>query len=274
MRPIIALLTDFGTRDHYVGALKGAILSIAPDAQVVDVLHEVAPHDVEEGAFALAAAYGAFPPGTVFVAVVDPGVGSARRGIAVEAGGYRFVGPDNGLLTIVLADHPSARVHALENGRLWRPDVSATFHARDIFGPVAAHLAMGVVLDDVGPRIEDACRLPLSPVRVVGDDEWEGEVVHVDRFGNLITTITSRALDAMLTASDDAGMVVRVADAVLPLVLTYADVPPGDACALLGGSGRLEVAVNGGSAAVVLGAGRGAPVRVRRVYQPGPDPAI
>ena len=270
MRPIIALLTDFGTRDHYVGALKGAILSVAPDAQVVDALHEVAAHDVEGGAFALAAAYPAFPRGTVFVAVVDPGVGSSRRGLAIEAGSYRFVGPDNGLMTAVLADHPTARVHALTNRRLWRVEVASTFHARDVFGPVAAHLALGVGLDEVGPPVADACRLPLIPIRALGRDEWEGTIVQVDRFGNLTSNVSARALDDILSAADAdrSDVVVVVAGVVAPLVLTYSDVPTGEPCALVGSSGRLEVAVNGGSAASILGAGRGAPVRIRRVYQP------
>ena len=270
MRPIIALLTDFGTRDHYVGALKGAILSIAPDAQVVDVLHEVAPHDVEGGAFALAAAYPAFPPRTVFVAVVDPGVGSSRRGLAIGAGSYRFVGPDNGLMTDVLADHPRARVRALANRRLWRPEVAATFHARDVFGPVAAHLALGVPLAKVGPPVQDALRLPRAPVRALGKDEWEGTIVQVDRFGNLTCNVSARALDDILSAADAdrSDVVVVVAGVVAPLVLTYSDVPAGEPCALVGSSGRLEFAVNGGSAASILGAGRGAPVRIRRVYQP------
>jgi S-adenosyl-L-methionine hydrolase (adenosine-forming) len=270
MRPIIALLTDFGTRDHYVGALKGAILSIAPDAQVVDVLHEVAAHDVEGGAFALGAAYPAFPEGAVFVAVVDPGVGSSRRGLAVEGGSYRFVGPDNGLLTAVLDDHPTARVHALTNRRLWRDEVASTFHARDVFGPVAAHLALGVGLAEVGPAVADALRLPLVPVRALGGDEWEATIVQVDRFGNLTSNLTGRALDGILVAAGAgrSDVVVLLAGMVAPLVVTYSDVPTGEPCALVGSSGRLEVAVNGGSAASLTGADRGARMRIRRVYQP------
>jgi S-adenosyl-L-methionine hydrolase (adenosine-forming) len=266
MRPILALLTDFGTRDHYVGALKGAILSVAPDAQIVDVLHDVAAHDVEGGAFALGAAYPAFPGGTVFVAVVDPGVGSSRRGLAVEAGSYRFVGPDNGLMTEVLADHPTARVHALTNRRLWRPEVAATFHARDVFGPVAAHLALGAGLEEVGPPAADPVRLPLIPIRAVGTDEWEGAIVHVDRFGTLISNVSARALDDILSAAavDGVGIVVAVGGVVAPLVRTYSDVPAGRPCALVGSSGRLELAVNRGNAAAVLGAARGARLRIRK----------
>src|SRR5688572_8071379 len=158
MRPVIALLTDFWTTDHYVGAMKGAILAVAPDAQLVDILHDVAPQDVEGGAHALASAYAAFPAGTVFVAVVDPGVGSPRRGLAVAAGVHRFVAPDNGILTGVFEDHPDARVHALAERRFWRDRVSSTFHGRDVFGPVAGHLAMGARLEDLGPAVTDARR--------------------------------------------------------------------------------------------------------------------
>lgn len=268
MRPIIALLTDFGTRDHYVGALKGAILSLAPDAQVVDVLHEVAAHDVEGGALALAMAYRSFPRRTVFVAVVDPGVGSARRGLAVATKSHRFVAPDNGILTEVLAEHPEARVHALTNRRFWNAEVSATFHARDVFGPVAAHLARGTRLDRVGPAVADAVRLPAVPIRALGTDEWEGKVVLVDRFGNLVTNVTESGLDSLLAGSDRTDVLVTVAGVIAPMVLTYSDVPPGEPCALVGSSGRLELAVNGGSAAALAGVERGAAVRVRRVYQP------
>jgi S-adenosylmethionine hydrolase len=265
MRPIIALLTDFGTRDHYVGAMKGAILSIAPEAQLVDLVHDLEAHDIEGGAYALAAAYRAFPPGTVFVAVVDPGVGSARRGIAVEAGGYRFVAPDNGVLSAVLDDHPPARVHVLLNPRLWREAVSRTFHGRDVFGPVAAHLAMGVVLDDVGPPIADPHRLPADPPRAVGPDEIAGRVVHVDRFGNLITNLPASVLEAAAAGGDPAEWVAVIGGTIVPAALAYADVGAGDPCALVGSSGRLELAVNGGRADEAFRAGRGAPVSVRRV---------
>jgi S-adenosylmethionine hydrolase len=248
--------------------MKGAILSIAPDAQLVDVLHEVDPHDVEGGALALAAAYPSFPRRTVFVAVVDPGVGSSRRGLAVATKSYRFVAPDNGLLTEVLAEHPTARVHTLTNRRLWNAEVAPTFHARDVFGPVAAHLARGTRLDRVGPKVADAVRLPAVTVRALGADAWEGRVVLVDRFGNLITNVTVRALDGMIAGSDRTDVVVRVGGVIAPLVRTYSDVLPGEPCALVGSSGRLELALNGGSAASVAGVGRGASVLVRRVYQP------
>ena len=264
--PIVALLTDFGNRDHYVGAVKGAILSVCPGAALVDLAHELPRHDVLAGAFALAAAHDTFPAGTVFLAVVDPGVGSGRRGLALDAGGYRFVAPDNGLLGLVLARYPDHRLHAVDNARLFRPHVSPTFHARDVFGPVAAHLALGLSLEHVGPPVADPVPLPLVPVAQVGAHEWEASVIHVDRFGNLTTNMDAAKLDRIAhSRGADGQVVVKVEGAVLPLAHTYSDVPPGEACALLGSSGLLEVAVNQGDASRLLGAGRGAPVRVRAV---------
>ena len=265
-RPIVALLTDFGNRDHYVGAVKGAVLAACPDALLVDVVHELPAHDVLEGAYALDAAYRAFPAATVFVAVVDPGVGSQRLGLGLEAGGYRFVGPDNGIFTFVLAAHAEARVHALTNAGLFRYQVSPTFHARDVFGPVAGHLARGLPLDQLGPELERPLLLPTASPRRVGH-EWETSVLHVDRFGNLTTHLRSEELARILekVAGDPTQVVLVVEGFVLPLVGTYSEVPEGDACGLVGSSGRLEVAVNRGSASRLLGAGKGAPVRIRLV---------
>jgi S-adenosyl-L-methionine hydrolase (adenosine-forming) len=264
-RPLVALLTDFGTRDHYAGAVKGAVLAACPEATVVDITHELPRHDVAAGAFSLASAYRAFPPGTVFVAVVDPGVGSARRALAVEAGGYRFVGPDNGIFTLILADHPDARVREIRNPRLLRPHVSATFHARDVFAPVAAHLARGAALSDVGSPVRDPVVLAVEAVRRVGKSEWEAAVVDVDGFGNLTTNVSGADLAGILKSLDDdpTRIVVVVEGVVLPLVRTYADVAVGEPCALMGSSGRLEIAVHRDSAARLLGAPKGAPVRLR-----------
>jgi S-adenosylmethionine hydrolase len=270
-RPIVALLTDFGAQDHYVGALKGAVLAVCPEATLVDIAHELPPHDVAEAAFTLVAAYRSFPAGAVFVAVVDPEAGSSRRGLAVEAGGYRFVGPDNGLLTFVLAEQPAARAHEITNRGLFRYEVSATFHARDIFGPVAGHLAQGAPLELVGPPLAEPSRLDLAPVQRRGPAEWETHVLHVDRFGNLTTQLGRRDMDAILATVDgDPTAIVAVVEGnVLPFVRTWADVPAGDACALMGSSGCLEVAVHRGNASRMLGAGKGAPVRVRAVLATG-----
>jgi S-adenosylmethionine hydrolase len=270
MRPIVALLTDFGTRDSYVGAVKGAILAACPEATLVDLVHDVPAHDVAQGAFSLAAAFDAFPTGTVFLAVVDPGVGSARRGLAIETEGYRFVGPDNGIFTLVLGKAP--RIHSLTNAGLFRREVSATFHARDIFGPVAGHLACGMPMEDVGPEVADPILLPDEPVRRGPGGEWEGQVVHVDRFGNLVTNVCRRDFEAILgsVGGDTTRLLVIVSGARMAVARTYADIAFDEACALMGSAGRLEVAVNRGSAASRLGADRG--TRVLVLALPNPDP--
>ena len=267
MRPLVALLTDFGSQDHYAGAVKGAVLAACRDATVVDIAHDLPPHDIHEAAFALFAAYSAFPSGTVFVVVVDPGVGSDRRGLAVEAGSYRFVGPDNGVFSLIYGEHGDMRVHQLTNAGLFRFEVSPTFHGRDVFGPVAGHLAAGTPIQDVGPAVADPVRFDVLGVRQRSEREWEATVLHVDRFGNLTTNMSKRELDQVLTYvdGDPTQVVVVVEGVVLPLVRSYFDLPEGEGCALLGSSGRLEVAVNRGNASRVFGAGRGAPVRVRLI---------
>jgi S-adenosylmethionine hydrolase len=264
--PIIALLTDFGNRDPYVGAMKGAILVACPEATLVDVLHEVPAHDVEAGARALEAVYRHFPTGTVFVAVVDPGVGSGRRPVAVGAGEWLFVGPDNGIFTPVLEMYPTARVHLLANPLLWRETRSPVFHGRDLFGPAAGRLAGGLPLEEVGPALDDPVRLP-RPDKSRRDDGWQGAVTHVDRFGNLITNIAEEDLE-MLRGGSPSTLVVDVGGQGIPLVRTYSDVPEGRLCALVGSTGRLEVAANRRSAAELLGASVGTPVVVTRPHPP------
>jgi len=262
VRPTIALLTDFGLRDPYVGAMRGAILSVCPEATLVDVTHEVPAHDVAEGALALDAAYRCFPDFTVFVAVVDPGVGSDRRPIGVDAGRWLFVGPDNGIFTFVLDAHPSSRVRLLANPALRREPVSPVFHGRDLFGPAAARLAGGLPLDEVGPPVADPVRLALPP-KARTEGGWQGAVVHVDRFGNLTTNLSEADLRAVGGPSLET-LEVGVGALRLPIVRSYSDVEAGRACALVGSSGRLEIAVHLGRADALSGAGPGAAVRVRR----------
>jgi len=273
MRPIVALLTDFGSQDYYVGAVKGAVLAACPDATLVDIAHDLPAHEVEEAAYCLAAAVSAFPAGTVFLVVVDPGVGSGRRALAVEAGGYRFVGPDNGVFSLILNDLGPARLHHLSNEGLFRKRVSSTFHGRDIFAPVAGQLACGTPLEACGPELTDPVVLPLGQSRRLGPLEWEAHVLQVDRFGNLTTDLTRADLDAILEEAEGDGtrVVVVASGIVLPLVNTYTDVSRGEVCALTGSTGRLEVAVNLGSASRRLSLGRGGSVRVRiRNDPPGP----
>jgi len=254
---VITLTTDFGTRDTYVAEMKGAILSIIRDVQLVDITHEVAPHDILEGALALEAAAPRFPATTIHVAVVDPGVGTARRGLAVASREQMFVGPDNGLFTPFLDDR-GWRAFELSAAEFRRTEVSRTFHGRDIFAPAAAHLARGVEPERLGPPVTDPIRLAWPEPRI-GADRVGGAVVHVDRFGNLVTSIHADAIDPL-----GAGVMVRVAGKSLPLVRTYGDLRRRGLGALVGSSNRLEIAVNTGSAAKALGVGRGAPVVVSR----------
>ena len=258
-RPLIALLTDFGLHDHYVGTMKGVALGICPDATLVDISHDVAPQDLLGAALELAASYRYFPARTIFLVVVDPGVGSTRRGIAVEAGDYGFVAPDNGVLSGVLELHPPKRVVELTETRYARSSISRTFEGRDRFAPAAAWLANGVDLSALGRPVSSLVRLDMPPVRASGDGV-DGEVLRVDRFGNLITNIEDTTLARM-----SGPLHVQIGAFVIsPVVSTYADVEAGALCALVGSSDRLEIAVNGGSAATLLDVGRGAVVRVRR----------
>ncbi|MGE0449424.1 MAG: S-adenosyl-l-methionine hydroxide adenosyltransferase family protein [Vicinamibacterales bacterium] len=257
-RPIIAFLSDFGLRDHYVGAMKGAALAVCPDATLVDLTHEIPPQDITAAAYELAAAAGYFPVETVFVAVVDPGVGGSRRGIAAEADGRRFVGPDNGLFTLIVSGAGSVRAVEITSPRHQRPAISRTFEGRDRFAPAAAWLAAGVPLGELGPDVSNLVTLDL-PVPVTRGRTIVGCVIRVDRFGNAITNIAASAV-----ASLPADLVVHAGDVeIAGLVPSYAHAAHGAPCALIGSSGHLEVALNGGSAAKTLRLERGAVVQVR-----------
>jgi S-adenosylmethionine hydrolase len=268
-RPIIALLTDFGLRDPYVAAMKGVVLSLCREATLVDIAHELPAQDVTEAALCLEAVFNRFPEGTVFVVVVDPGVGSRRRALAAQSGGRQLVGPDNGVLSLVLAADPAAEVREIVERSLLGPTVSATFHGRDVFAPVAARLAGGLALAGVGPLVTDLVRISLPAAELVGPDEWRATVVHVDRFGNLVTSFSEHDLRAARQVGGAIRLRVRVGGAEISLVNTYSDVPAGEPCALLGSTGRLEVAVRGDSAARRLGAGVGRLVQVRSLPRVG-----
>lgn len=260
-RPVIALLTDFGTRDPYVGAMKGVILDVCSEATVVDLSHDVPPHDVRAAARLLAACVPYYPAGTIFVAVVDPGVGSARRALAAEAGPHRFVGPDNGVFTAAFDLAPPARLVELTDRRFQRPTLSRTFEGRDRFAPAAAHLARGVAITSLGRAVPDYERLTWPRPRATAEGV-DGAVEDVDRFGNLISNLP-RAMVAPLVAAGPVD--VLLGDHVVPrLVATYADAAAGEVCALFGSTDRLEIAINGGSAAAHFAAGPGTPVAVRR----------
>ena len=260
-RPVIALLTDFGTRDHYAGTMKGVALGICPDAVFIDITHDIPPHDVLAGALELAAAYPYFPAGAIFLVVVDPGVGSTRRSIAAEAGDYRFIAPDNGVLTLVFQETPPQRVVELTERRYARPTVSRTFEGRDRFAPAAAWLATGIDLSELGRALPSWHTLAV-PKPALRGDQMVGEVLRVDRFGNLVTNVDRGTFEQF--AGRGGVTIVAGTQTVGLVVATYADAGPGAVCALFGSSGYLEVAVNGGSAAERLRLARGARVTISR----------
>jgi S-adenosylmethionine hydrolase len=261
MRQVIALLTDFGTQDHYAGTMKGVILGICPDVTFVDITHDVPAHDVLSGALELAAAYRYFPAGTIFLVVVDPGVGSARKGLAADTGDHRFIAPDNGVLTAVFRDTPARRVVELTERRYARPTVSRTFEGRDRFAPAAAWLAKGIQLAAFGRPVADYVRLDI-PVPAATDSAIEGVVLRVDRFGNLVTNVDRRTFEKL--AQHGGVQILAGGKPVARLVATYAEIQPGEIGALFGSTDHLELAANAGSAAERLGLARFATVTVSR----------
>lgn len=261
-RPVVAFLSDFGTRDHYAGTMKGVVLGVCPEATLVDIGHDVPAHDVLAGALELAACYRYFPAGTIFLVVVDPGVGSSRRGLAAECGDYKFVAPDNGVLSAVFGELPPRKVVELTERKYARPTVSRTFEGRDRFAPAAGWLAKGIALVSLGKGISNYHVIAV-PKAVVGAREIIGEIIRVDRFGNLISNIDHRAFSQL---AGGGAVAITAGDRDIPrLVATYAEAPAGEVCALFGSTDTLEIAVNAGDAAQSLGLGRGARVGVRLV---------
>ncbi|MCD6291593.1 MAG: SAM-dependent chlorinase/fluorinase [Anaerolineae bacterium] len=264
--PLITMTTDFGMSDGYVGIMKGVILSIAPDATIVDITHDIQPHAISQAAFVIAAAAPYFPSGTVHLVVVDPGVGSERRAIAVQIKRTYFVAPDNGVLTLILqplsGNPPPAKIIHLRRRKYWLPQVSNTFHGRDVFAPVAAHLATGTPITKLGKSIDDPVLLDLPRAQQNLDGSIEGHILYVDRFGNLVTNIPASWLKA------EVPWRIEVAGRVIDkLSSTYADVQRGQLLALVGSSGMLELSVREGSAALMLGVGENVPVKARPVSQ-------
>jgi hypothetical protein len=259
MRRIVTLLTDFGTRDHYVAAMKGVLLAINPALTLVDITHEVTPHHVREAGFLLARAFNFFPAGTIHLAVVDPGVGGERRALAAVGARHLFVGPDNGVFDRTFSLEPPHVVVSLENRDYWRPQVSPTFHGRDIFAPAAGYLSLGVPVEKLGPVLSERLQIAAAP-RLAKEDRVEGEIIHVDRFGNLMADIEILP-DEQLESDLEVSVGGR---RVLVGPRTYGEAPPGEPFAMRGSSGHLEVAVREGSALEVLGQGVGTPVCVHR----------
>lgn len=246
MKAVITLLTDFGTADYFVGAVKGAILSINPQAVIVDLTHEIPPQDVAAGAFTLLAAYKTFPAGTIHVGVVDPGVGSTRRAIIVSANKQFFVGPDNGLFTYIYDREPSHKVFHVTARKYFRPDPSSTFHGRDIFAPVGAALSNGVKPREFGARINDAVRLPMAlEPEVLKNGNVRARIIHIDRFGNCVTNITRDLVKPNATLLVNRKTIRTFRN-------FYGEDSTNTPFAIWGSAGFLEISVNGGSAAKVL----------------------
>ena len=255
--PCIAILSDFGLSDPYVGVMKGVILGLAPDTPVLDLTHGVPPQDVLAGALMLDGAVDYFPPGTIFLCVVDPGVGSERAVLAARLGPWCFVCPDNGLLSAVLERHPLRGAVAATEPTFHLPEPGRTFHGRDIMAPVAAHWARGESMERFGPSLARPLQLPL-PRAQDADGRLLGQALYLDRFGNVITSIRREQLRR--------GDQVQVGELRLELVGTYAEVDPGAPLALVGSTGRLELSLRGGDAARQLGIARGDPVVVLRAH--------
>jgi S-adenosyl-L-methionine hydrolase (adenosine-forming) len=257
-RRYITLTTDFGSVDPFVGVMKGVILSVAPAASIVDLTHEITPFDIPEAGFSIYQAARYFPPRTIHVVVVDPGVGSSRRPILVESGRQYFIGPDNGVFSMILSSG-SFRAREITNDKFFLKPVSATFHGRDIFAPAAAWLARGTPVSKFGKQIEDALRSSYDkPVRTA-KRAWTGAVLKVDRFGNLVTNFH---IDEFAWVKDRPFTLEIGLRNVNRLVRTYADAPPGEPVIVVGSSGFLEVATNQGSAARSLGCASGAPAEL------------
>ncbi|HMC65111.1 MAG TPA: SAM-dependent chlorinase/fluorinase [Gemmataceae bacterium] len=256
--PIITLTTDFGLGDHYAGVMKGVILGICPNARIVDITHDCRPYDVSEAAFTIAQAYRYFPPKTVHVVVVDPGVGTERRAILVQVAGQFFVGPDNGVFAFILSES-KLKVREVTNGKYFRQPVSQTFHGRDVFAPVAAHLAKGVSAARMGKPIDNYLRpRSLKPERTARRG-WTGLVLKVDRFGNLITNFLADEFPRALQEPFEMAVGLRQVNRLAP---NYEQFGPGEVFVIVGSSGYLEVSAGQASAAKILGVAAGAPVEL------------
>jgi hypothetical protein len=260
-RPIITLTTDFGTNDHFVGAVKGVILDIVPEAAIVDITHAIQAYDVLDGAIAISQTYSYFPTGTVHMVVVDPGVGTTRRAIIASSDGYHFVAPDNGVLSMVYAKEERIHVRHITSDHYFRQPVSSTFHGRDVFAPVAAYLAKMVDSHKFGEEIEDYVKFAAPRPKPNGENKLRAVVLKVDRFGNLITNVTPE--DAPALFSGKSGFKIVVGNKEITSVRTaYAEGAQGEVFGILGSMGFLEIVANRAPAAQITGAGKGAEVNI------------
>lgn len=257
---IATLLTDFGTEDYFVGAMKGALLAVAPDAAIVDLTHDIPPHDIRAGAWTLANIYPYFPSGTVHIAVVDPGVGSARSAMAMRAREQFFVGPDNGLFSFVYEREPEIEAVKLTNRNYYREPVSRTFHGRDIFAPIAGAILNGVELSELGEHFEDYVHLLRPNVRRAPDGTLEARIIHVDHFGNLITNITRD----YFSQKDDERMSLEIRGRRITFVREFFMAGAEEELfAVWGSAGHLEIVARCSPAAKILNAGRDELVIIR-----------
>jgi len=257
---IVTLLTDFGTRDEYVGAMKGVILSINPSATIVDITHHLDPQDITGAAYLVQSCYRYFPPGAIHLAVVDPGVGSDRKMLALASGGHVFLAPDNGLLSLVLKKGPVDALRYIDDARLFLPSVSRTFHGRDIFAPVAAHLSLGLGIEETGKpaHLSSLVLLDLPVPRKSDKGELVCEIVTVDRFGNLVTNLDEETLQRFRGDREAGKIQVRISHRTITgLADTYSAVRGGDPLATIGSRGYLEIAVSAGDARDFFMADRG-----------------
>jgi S-adenosylmethionine hydrolase len=248
-KPILTLTTDFGLADHYVGAMKGVILSICPQAHIVDISHEIKPFEIGEGAYVIAQAYRWYPKGTVHTVVVDPGVGTLRRPILMQAAGQFFIAPDNGVLAMIYS-REKHKIRQISNDRYFLKPVSNTFHGRDIFSPVAAHIAAGVPPAKMGKTIDDYLRPAFEKPQRSGKRTWSGRILKIDRFGNIVTNFHVEEFPDL----ERRDFIMKVGLREIPvLARNYAESSPGEVFLIVGSSGYVEVSVNQGSAAKALG---------------------
>ena len=261
-RPIITLTTDFGTNDHFVGAVKGVILDIVPEAAIVDVTHAIQAYDVLDGAIAISQTYSYFPTGTVHMVVVDPGVGTTRRPIIASSDGYHFVAPDNGVLSMVYAKEERIHVRHVTSEHYFHQPVSSTFHGRDVFAPVAAYLAKMVDSHKFGDEIEDYVKFAAPRPKPAGDNRLRAVVLKVDRFGNLITNLSPQDAPSLFGANPSPFKIVVGNKEITEIRNNYAEGAPGEVFGILGSMGYLELVANRAAAAQLTGAGKGAEVNI------------
>jgi len=261
-KPIITLTTDFGLNDHFVGTMKGVILAIEPEAEIIDICHSVQAFDVLDGALAIAQSYSYFPSGTVHMVIVDPGVGTARRPIIVTSERHHFVAPDNGVLSLIYQKEERLSVRHVTGEHYFLQPVSNTFHARDIFSPVAAYLAKGVDPLKFGEEVADFVRFSAPKPKAVNESTLRGVVLKVDRFGNLITNITPQDAPMLFAENPAAFKIVVGKREITQIKEAYALGAPGEVFGILGSMGYLEIAANRGAAAQIIGVGKGTDVNI------------